>query len=375
MKFSFKLITILGIPISINASWFITFGLVLISFAMGWFPIYAPGLSDLAYWTMGIVSALLLFTSLLAHELSHSYVAIKHNLPIKGITLFIFGGVAHMTKEPSDPKTEFKMAIAGPACSVAIAATLGILTILFEKLGFPVYISAITLILSKINIWIAIFNLVPGFPLDGGRVFRAILWAILKDLKRATQIASTGGKAVASLLIAAGFLSLIYGSTLSGVWFILIGWFLWEAAGLSYQQVVMKKVLTGARVSDIMSRNVVSVEGNTSLHDLVEEYFFKYRYTSFPVISAGELKGLITLHDVKDVPRGEWPVKTAEEVMDPINEDLVIKENAQVLDALTQMAKTGIGRLLVIEDSRLIGIISQRDIVRLFEFRADLGES
>jgi hypothetical protein len=224
-----------------------------------------------------------------------------------------------MTKEPSDPKTEFKMAIAGPACSVAIAATLGILTILFEKLGFPVYISAITLILSKINIWIAIFNLVPGFPLDGGRVFRAILWAILKDLKRATQIASTGGKAVASLLIAAGFLSLIYGSTLSGVWFILIGWFLWEAAGLSYQQVVMKKVLTGARVSDIMSRNVVSVEGNTSLHDLVEEYFFKYRYTSFPVISAGELKGLITLHDVKDVPRGEWPVKTAEEVMDPIN--------------------------------------------------------
>lgn len=374
-KISFKLGEVLGIPILINYTWFIIFGLITITLAMGYYPITAPGLIPSTYWIMGIISAILLFASLLAHELSHSYVAIKHNLPIKGITLFIFGGVAHMTKEPPDPKTEFQMAVAGPACSIAIAFVFWLLTNLFFNLRFPIYIVAVTQYLYLLNGIVAIFNLVPGFPLDGGRILRAGLWALLKDLKRATQIASTFGKTFAFFLIAMGFLNLIYGHPLPGIWLIFIGWFLKEAAELSYQQVVMKKALTGARVSDIMSTDVVTVDSKITLHDLIEQYFFKYRYTSFPVTRVGELRGLITLHDVKEVPRNEWQKKTAEEAMTPLSEDLVIRPHAQVVNALTQMAKTGIGRLLVIEDSRLIGILSQRDITRLFELKTDLEES
>jgi len=194
MKISFKLGEVLGIPISINYTWFIIFGLITITLAMGYYPITASGLTTYTYWIMGIISAILLFASLLAHELSHSYVAIKHNLPIKGITLFIFGGVAHMTKEPPNPKTEFQMAVAGPACSITIAFVFWLLTNLFFNLRFPIYIVAVTEYLYLLNGIVAIFNLVPGFPLDGGRILRAGLWALLKDLKRATQIASTCGK-------------------------------------------------------------------------------------------------------------------------------------------------------------------------------------
>jgi CBS domain-containing protein len=228
--------------------------------------------------------------------------------------------------------------------------------------------------LSFINLAVGIFNLIPGFPLDGGRILRAALWSLFGDIKKATQIASSFGKAFAFILMGLGFLYLFYGMVISGIWLIFIGFFLRDAASASYQQVAFKRYLTGIKVRDIMTQNVVTVGQNMTLAQLVDDYFFKFRFTSLPVVTdEGEIKGLITIHSVKDTPRNEWAVTKVTEAMIPIKSDLVVNPSTDILDALAQMAGNGVGRLLVTQDGKLIGIISQRDVIRLFEVREDLG--
>jgi Zn-dependent protease len=373
MKKSFKLVTLFNIPVEINYTWFIILGLVIFTLARGYFPITNPELDASVHWIMAIFAALLLFASLLAHELSHSVVAMRNNLSIRGITLFIFGGVAHMEEEPPSPSVEFKMAIAGPAMSVFLALCFLGLTQAFYNLGMPKALISITNYLFILNLIVAIFNLIPGFPLDGGRVLRAALWNYYKDIKKATAIASAFGKGFAFFLIAVGLLNLFTGSLIAGIWFIFIGLFLQEAAEISYRQVVMKKTLSGIKVENIMTKNVVTVPANITLDKLVDEYFFKLRFTSFPVVEDDTLLGLISLHRVKDVPKEKWPETTARDKMIPLAKDLVINKKTDAMDALTKMARTGSGRLLVIEDSKLIGILSQRDIMRLFEFKSEIG--
>ena len=372
---SFHLLTILGIPVEINYTWFIVFGLVIWTLARGYFPMVTPGLTAVHYWTMGFISALLLFISLLLHELSHSYVAKLNNLPIKGISLFIFGGVAHMEKEPADPGVEFKMAVAGPALSFFLALLFLLITNLLKNIGSSPEIVAVTNYLFIVNLVIGIFNLIPGFPLDGGRVFRAGLWTITNDLKRATLIASTFGKGFAYILMALGFVYLFMGYILNGVWFIFIGLFLQDAAEMSYQQLVMRKALTGVKIRSIMARSVITVPSSTTVSEVVDNYFFKYRHTGFPVISEENLLGVITLDNVKELPKEKWPMTLVTQVMTPIREDMIIHPEADVFEALTQMARSGSGRLLIVEGGELIGIVAQRDIIRLFELRADLGKA
>lgn len=372
---SFHLLTILGIPVEINYTWFIVFGLVIWTLARGYFPMVTPGLTAVHYWTMGFIAALLLFISLLLHELSHSYVAKLNNLPIKGISLFIFGGVAHMEKEPADPGVEFKMAVAGPALSFFLALLFLLITNLLKNIGSSPEIVAVTNYLFIVNLVIGIFNLIPGFPLDGGRVFRAGLWTITNDLKRATLIASTFGKGFAYILMALGFVYLFMGYILNGVWFIFIGLFLQDAAEMSYQQLVMRKALTGVKIRSIMARSVITVPSSTTVSEVVDNYFFKYRHTGFPVISEENLLGVITLDNVKELPKEKWPMTLITQVMTPIREDMIIHPEADVFEALTQMARSGSGRLLIVEGGELIGIVAQRDIIRLFELRADLGKA
>lgn len=375
MNRSIHIITILGIPIEINFSWFIIFFLVTWTLAQNYFPNVLPGLPVYVYWMMSFIAAILFFMSLLAHELSHSVVATKNKLPIKGITLFVFGGVAHMSKEPQTPAIEFKMAAAGPLCSFSISFFFFILTQLFYYLKFPMAVVVSTDYLSFINLAVGIFNLIPGFPLDGGRILRAALWSLFGDIKKATQVASAFGKTFAFFLMGLGFLYLFYGVVLSGIWLIFIGFFLREAAGASYQQVAFKKYLNGVKVQGIMSTNVVTVSQDLTLASLVDDYFFKYRFTSFPVLSnEGDVKGLITIHAVKDVPRKLWATTKVNEAMVPLKRDLVVSPYADIFDALTQMAGNGVGRLLVTQDGKLIGIISQRDIMRLFEVKENLGD-
>lgn len=374
MKRSFKLLTLFNIPIEINYSWFIILCLVIFTLARGYFPSTNPELPTPAYWLMAAVAALLLFASLLAHELSHSLVAVRNNLPIHGITLFVFGGVAHLEKEPPSPAIEFKMAVAGPAMSFSLAVVFFALTQTLFNLGAPTYVISISNYLFVLNLVVGIFNLIPGFPLDGGRILRAAIWAFTNNLKTATGIASAFGKGFAFFLIAVGFLNLFSGAAISGIWLIFIGFFLQEAAEVSYRQVVMKKVLTGICVGNLMTRNVITVPAGITLDKLIDDYFFRFRFTTFPVVEDDTLLGLVTLHRVKEIERDKWPQTTAGEILIPVSEPLTTNENIEATDALVKMAGNGVGRLLVIEDSKLIGILSQRDIMRLFEFKAEIEE-
>jgi len=374
MKRSIKLITLFGIPVEINYTWFIIFGLVIFTLARGYFPNTDPELSTLSHWLMAVVAAILLFASLLAHELSHSLVAQRNNLPIHGITLFVFGGVAHLEKEPPTPAVEFKMAIAGPLMSFFLSLLFFFLTKVFNFFGFPRYLLSIFEYLFILNLVVGLFNLVPGFPLDGGRILRAALWGWSKDIKKATGIASAFGKGFAFFLIAVGLLNLFLGSVISGVWFIFIGLFLQEAAEVSYRQVVMKKILTGVRVENLMTRSVITVPANLTIDKLLEDYFFRFRFASFPVVEDDTLLGLLTLHAIKEVEREKWSQLKARDIMIPLSPRLTITKEEEVTEALAKMASSGTGRLLVIEDSKLIGILSQRDIMRLFEFKSEIEE-
>jgi len=372
MKKSFHLGTLFKIPIEINYTWFIILGLIVFSLARGYFPMTNPDLDPGAHWLMAFIAALLLFASLLAHEFSHSLVAMKNNLPISGITLFVFGGIAHMEKEPQSPAVEFKMAIAGPIMSFFLALVFFSLTTALYNLGVSRAFLTITNYLFIINLAVGIFNLIPGFPLDGGRVLRAVLWHYYKDIRKATAIAAGFGKTFAYFLIGIGLLNLFTGGLLAGVWFIFIGLFLQEAAETSYRQVVLKKLLGHSTIEKFITSDVITVPANTYLEKLVDHYFFKYRHHSFPVVEDDEILGILTLHDIKHIQRSKWQETTAKQVLIPLNPDLVIHPSTQTMDALAQLARNGIGRALVIDRDKLIGIISQKDIMRLFEFKSEI---
>lgn len=372
MKNSFKIATIIGIPIEVNASWLIILGLIVYSLAKGYFPYVLPGLTPIYYWAVGLTSALLLFICLLLHELSHSLVAKRNKLPISKITLFIFGGVAQMEKEPTSPIVEFKMAAAGPLMSIFLAATFFTIT----KFSQPIpIIWAISNYLFTINSVIVIFNLVPGFPLDGGRILRAALWFFLKDIRKATKIASIFGKIFALLLIGLGIIFLFSGNTISGIWFTFIGLFLFNAAETSYRQLIMKKIFSKTKVSDVMSKNVIWVDGKENIENVFNNYVLKFRHSTFPVLEDDILLGIITFHDIKDIPREEWKNNKAKDVCIPINNKFITSSKSHITTALSKIAGNTIGRLLVIEKNKIVGIISQKDIIKLFEIKSHIEEN
>jgi Zn-dependent protease/CBS domain-containing protein len=373
MKQTFKLATLFNIPIEVNWSWFGIFGLVIFTLAFGYFPQAAPELSPLAHWLMAVISALLLFASLLAHELSHSIVAKRHNLPIQGITLFIFGGVAHLEEEPASPSVEFKMAIAGPAMSLLLALFFWAVQKLLALSPLPYYFSAIAFYLTFINLAVAVFNLIPGFPLDGGRVLRSVLWAIFKDVAKATRIASAFGRAFALLMMALGLLYFFNGYFINGLWLIFIGLFLQEAATSGYRQLMLKKILSGIPVRAIMTREVIAVPPDLTINRLLDDYFFRFRFAAFPVVEEDKLLGLVTFHAVKEIARDKWEEVAVKEIMVPLNSRLLIRPDIDAVHALGRIAANGYGRLLVVEKQQLIGLVSQRDILRLFELRTELG--
>ena len=369
-----KLFKVFGIQISLNYSWFIIFGLIAWSLAQGYFPQMRPNLSLIIYWLMGVITALLLFLSVLLHELSHSYVAMASGIEIKGITLFIFGGVARISREPSDARTEFKIAIAGPATSLALALVFWLSSRGVDFLMPGSVISSIFYYLFLINGILVAFNLIPGFPLDGGRLLRAYLWNRTDNLKEATRIASRVGKWFALLLIFTGFANIITGRLLNGIWFVFIGMFLQQAAAESYQVVVLQHSLEGVRVRDLMNSNVMAVDEGLSVAELVESYFFKYRFTSFPVVSGEELRGIITLKVVKKLPREEWAYKQVRDIMSGVSSDAVLHPDESAVDALRKMTTEERGRLPVVEGGRLKGILARNDIMSLFKVKSDLGE-
>ncbi|MDF0645446.1 MAG: site-2 protease family protein [Nitrospira sp.] len=377
---TFEIGRALGIPIRVHLSWFLVFVFVSWTLATGYLPETLPGLSGQRYWGMGAAAALLLFLSVVLHELGHSYVAQRYQIPIGQITLFIFGGVAHMGKEPPSPRAEFLIAIAGPVVSLALGLLCLGGSIVAESVlhhsgaqGFAVLGG----LLGIVNVNLGLFNLLPGFPLDGGRVLRAGLWAWGKNFHRATGQAATVGFLFGIVL--AGFGALLIGGAVAGAldpslagnggWLLFIGVFLSGAAWSARRQVGLRIMLDATRVRDVMIRNVVSISPGLSLQGAVDDFFVAYGFSGFPVTEYERIVGIVTADDVQAVPQALWAWKTVREIMRPSTEALFIPADWSVRQALDRMIQEGWDRLVVTEEGGPIGLITRSSVARFLQLR------
>jgi len=370
---SFKLFSVYGISIYINYTWFIVVILIAWSLTYGYFPYQVPGKHPLVYWGMGFLTSVVFFLCILAHEISHSYVSKKSGIPVPRITLFIFGGVAHISREPQDPSTEFKIAIAGPLCSGILWGIFYLLHFLTGAIYNLPLLSAFFGVLALVNGAVAIFNLVPGFPLDGGRLLRAYIWKKTGSFSRATFITSQVGKIFAIALIFLGFFQMLAGKIVGGIWLIFIGFFLEQAATSGYQQTLVKEGLTGTKVKEIMTPNPISINDSTLLNDLIEKFFFKHRFASYPVVRDGEFVGYVTLNHIKRFPREEWSKLKVSDVMNTLPPELILHPEEEAVEAFSKMVRSGYGRLPVVDKGKLTGILTRRDIMSFLKIRTDLG--
>jgi Zn-dependent protease len=321
---------------------------------------------------MGVVGALGLFLSIVLHEFGHSVVARAFGIPMNGITLFVFGGVAEMGDEPPSPKSELLMAIAGPLTSVFLGGVAYGLRCLSDVWAWPIEATVILGYLTWINLALAGFNLIPAFPLDGGRVLRSILWAARGDLVSATRIASTLGTGFAFLLMFLGIASFVFGNFITGVWWVILGMFLKSVSRASYQRVRVRQVLQGETVQHFMNRNPVTVPPSISLKDLVDNYVYRYYFKTFPVVDHDRLMGCIDLDRLREIPRGEWEQRTAETVASPCSTQNTIAPDAAATKALSAMSQNRLGRLLVVDRDRLVGIITLKDLLGFLSRKLEL---
>lgn len=357
----------LGVDVRIDFSWFVIFGLILWSFTVAVFPSRLPGYPTLTYAIMGLAGALLFFVSLLLHELSHSVVARAKDIPVEGITLFIFGGVARTRLEAAKPGDEFQIAGVGPLMSFAIAAVLWLFAWAGERVGIAPPVLVVAGYLALLNLILALFNLLPGFPLDGGRLLRSAVWRWTGDLKRATRIASTGGRWLGYVLIALGLLQAFNGVVISGLWLVFIGWFLRNAAVASYRQHLVRDLLTDLTARQTMTPVPDTVQATTTLRALMDDYFLRRRFVAYPVVDGERPVGIVTLHQVKQVARDDWDTKTAADVMAHADAGLVVQPDDDMMIVVERLREAPVRRLLVMKEGQLEGIITPTDLVHLLE--------
>jgi Zn-dependent protease/predicted transcriptional regulator len=374
VELSVKLGRIMGIPVRIHYTMWFVFILIAWSLAVGYMPSQYPGLGVATYWAIGIASAVILFGSVLIHELSHSYIAKKNGLPIGRITLFFFGGVSEMTEEPQDPGLEVRMAAAGPLMSFLIAAVLGFLWYLVGIVKAPVAVTATLGYGALINAVLGVFNLLPAFPLDGGRVLRGSIWKRSKSLVGATRTATRVSEGISLLMMVGGFVAIIFGDFVNGLWIIFLGWFIRSGAETSLRQTLVGETLSGVTVGDIMTRDVLTVPSNITVQQLVSEYFLVHRHDGYPVVEDGQVLGMVTMHCVRSVPKERRETATVKEAMIPCEQAVTVKPTVSALDALNTMARRNVGRLLVLDGPRLLGIVSRGDLMRTIRMRQELSE-
>ncbi|MBW8874126.1 MAG: site-2 protease family protein [Acidobacteria bacterium] len=366
-----KLFKIFGFAIRIDPSWGIVAGLVTWQFATLALPAWAPGLSAATYWLVGVVAALGYFLSVVLHELSHSLVARRYGLEMRGITLFIFGGVAEMPGEPPTAQAELLVAAAGPAASFGIALACGVGYAAATAAGLPAPVGAVCGLLGGLNAMLALFNLVPAFPLDGGRMLRAVLWGWSGNLRRATRIASTIGAGFGLLLVGLGLISTVRGSW-SGLWLVLVGFFVRNAAQASYQQLLLRRTLEGEPVSRFMQTDPVTVPRAISVLDLVQGYIYRYHFKMFPVVDdGGRLLGCVTTRQVRELPREEWDRQTVGALAERCGSENTVRADTDAMQALATMSRTGASRLMVVEGDRL----ALKDLLRFFSLKMELEEA
>jgi Zn-dependent protease len=363
-----------GFEVKLDLSWIIIAILVAWSLAEGFFPHYYQGLPALIYWLMGIFGAMGLFASIIFHEFFHSIVARRYGLPMKGITLFIFGGVAEMGENPPSPKAEFALAIAGPLSSISLGIILYAGYFVGKLIGWSVSINAVINYLALINFVLAAFNLIPAFPLDGGRVFRSVLWGWKKNLRWATRIASNAGAGFGILMMGLGILNVLLGNFIGGMWWFLIGMFLRNSASASYEQLLMQQMLSGEPVSHFMNPNPISVPPSLTLGQLVEDYIYKYHFKMFPVVESDRLIGCISVSQIKQIPQEKWREVTVGELAQQCSPENSIPPQTDALKALSLMNRTGNSRLMVVDNGKLIGVIALKDLLKFFSLKLDLEE-
>jgi Zn-dependent protease/predicted transcriptional regulator len=364
----FRLGRIFGIPIYVHPSWLIIFLLITITLGKQ-FATQHPNWSQQQNWALGIITSILFFASVVFHELSHSVVAKLYRISVESITLFVFGGLARIARDPSSAIQEFNIAIAGPLSSMFLAACFWLVA---RAVPNHQLIFAACTWLWEINLMLALFNLVPGFPLDGGRILRGIAWGITKNFDRATKIASGAGRFFAYLLIFSGVWQAFNGYWVNGVWIAFIGWFLLSAARESYVQVELRNTLTGVRAADIMTQDIPTVERNISIDDYVHEVMRTGRRFHI-VTGAGKPVGLVTLHSARSVPREEWANTSIQPVMMPFDRIHAASPDEPALGVLQRMQSEDINQMPVISDGRIVGMIARDTILRVLQTRLQLG--
>jgi Zn-dependent protease len=363
---AFNLGRLFGIQVRLHYTWFIIFMLVTVSLV---YPDWSQSIS----WVTGIITSLFFFASVLAHELSHSLVGRANGVQIKSITLFIFGGVAQMAGEAREAGAELKMAAAGPACSLAIGGLFGLVWFLTRNILEPV--AAMALWLAQVNGLLAAFNLIPGFPLDGGRVFRSILWRASGNYGRSTRIATRVGQGVGYLFILGGILIIFIfpQAWFSGMWLAFIGWFLDNAASASYRQAQWREALHGFTAADVMTPDYPVAPSNITISELVQRYVFPSGRRFFMVVDEGRLQGMLTLHNIKAVPQQDWGVTPVREIMTPVDKLKVAYPNQDAVSVMAQMDESDINQMPVVSEGRVVGLVARDNLLRFLRIRSELG--
>ncbi len=368
------LFTLFGFKVKLDYSWFFIALLLTWSLAVSFFPAMHEGFSVGTYWIMAFFGMLGLFLSIILHEIGHSLVARKYNLGISSITLFVFGGVADLKKEPESPGSEFYIAIAGPLASIGIAAFFYLASGFGLAMGLPLSVLAVFQYLWFINLLLVVFNMIPAFPLDGGRVLRAALWHYKGSLRSATKIASGFGSAFGVILIALGILGFATGNVIAGIWWVLIGFFVRAAASMSYKHVLLRRELEGESVRRFMKKEPVCVDPEMSLDELVNNVFYNHFHSTYPVVEDRRLKGYVGISEVKRFSPKMWQGHKVKEILVPTSKENTIEPEADAMQALSKMSRAGQSHLLVADNGNLDGMVTLKDLLRFFSLKIELEE-
>ena len=374
MKQTIQLTHIWGIPIGFNTSWYLIFALVTWTLADGYMPNAYPGLGGAQYWVLATITSILFFGSVIFHELAHAYFALRHNVGVRRITLFIFGGVAEMEEEPQSPRAEFIIAIAGPLASLLIAGVFFLLYQLDQQIP---WLAAPTAYLLRINLLLAGFNMIPGFPLDGGRILRAIIWHFT-NYRRATQVAARSGQLVAYGFMGLGIFQMIGGEFFNGLWLLFIGWFLNTSATAHSAQANIKQILDDVQVKRVMQEQWHEIEGNLPISRLVDElilrggprYYF-VRCTGHGYEENTHPHGLLTMTDISALERAQWGFTPAKKLMVTWGNLIITTPTVSLMDALRQMDEHHVNQLPVLHDSQLVGVLTRENVLHHIRMKAE----
>ncbi len=368
------LFRLFGFAVRADATWIFIVVLITWSLSVRVFPAMHPGLETDTYLLMGLAGTIALFLSIVLHEFAHAMVARHFGIPIKGITLFIFGGVAEMHEEPKSPRTELLMAAAGPAASLVISGAFLALAYGGVWIGWSAQVVAVFQYLCWVNALLVAFNLVPAFPMDGGRILRALLWMWRGDSRAATKTASEAGSVFGMVLIGLGVITLVSGNFITGLWWFLIGMFIRSVAQSTWQQQLLKQFLEGVPISRFMTTEPITVQRSLPVVDLVDEYIYRHHHKFFPVLEGERLVGCVTTRAVKELPREQWSQQTTGTITEPCSTENSVAPDADALKVLSRMSSSGRSRLLVVEAGRLVGIISLKDLVGYLSVHMELGD-